>query len=394
MKVKGDGSIIPLDGKGVPKSKCRNWELRVSVGRNLATGKYPPRTRRFKGTHTEARSAMRAFIAEIEAEDVPVTRKQGMTFGEYADAWVEERKATHARDTWEKNACHLKCLKMHLRAAKLDEVTPRVLDAIIDQLREGDSPSGRKLSETYLQDMTATGHRMYWQAMKDGHASSNPFDFVDTPSRDTEERPEVGIEGIEQLIAQLDPAEPSQLVALVALRMGLRREEVVRLDVEDVDFAANTLHVRHGVDRKGERKGTKTRKGKRDLPLGEGARRDFRRRLAAMEEEFARMREELGRSEPAMGPHTPLVCDALGKRMEPGAASRWWRRNRRRLGFEGCTLHDLRHSYLSEMARRDTPVRVLQELAGHEDYRTTEQIYVHVSMEDMRRAIEEAGSWG
>ena len=78
-EVKGQGSIIQLE-KDKPKSKCRKWQLRASVGMDPRTGKYKTRTRRFSGTYTQAKAALREFIAEIEDNRVHV--RAGTTFKE------------------------------------------------------------------------------------------------------------------------------------------------------------------------------------------------------------------------------------------------------------------------------------------------------------------------
>lgn len=89
-------------------------------------------------------------------------------------------------------------------------------------------------------------------------------------------------------------------------------------------------------------------------------------------------------------PDTPVICNALGEREKPHSATRWLSRNAERLGCPGVTVHQLRHSYLSELARRRVPARVLQEIAGHESYNTTMKIYVHVNMDDKREAVSKA----
>ena len=63
VEVRGQGSIIQLE-KDKPKSKCRKWRLCTSVGIDPQTGTYKTRTRRFSGTYTQAKVALREFIAE------------------------------------------------------------------------------------------------------------------------------------------------------------------------------------------------------------------------------------------------------------------------------------------------------------------------------------------
>ncbi len=49
-------------------------------------------------------------------------------------------------------------------------------------------------------------------------------------------------------------------------------------------------------------------------------------------------------------------------------------------------LHDLRHSFVSLLAQGES-LKVVQELAGHSDARTTQQIYQHVTSDQKRQAV-------
>lgn len=328
---------------------------------------------------------MRAFIAEIEAEGA--TRDPKLPFGAYADAWLAEREGQVAYDTLQKDACHIRCAKMHLEHAKLSEVTPQVLEAVYRKLQEGETPSGRPVGGTYVNGIAVTLHRMFRAAVKDGHMPSNPCDHADRPACDTKERKALRIDGIKAVVDALDPTDPPQLVVRAAVRSGMRRGEVVGLDVGDLDFDAGVIHLRHGADSKGRRKGTKTDASERDLPMTPQLRADFEARIARMERDFEAAREATGADSPVLSDDTPLVCNELGERMKPHSATRWWARNRERLGFDGYRIHDMRHSYLSELARRKVDPKVLQHIAGHAKYSTTEDIYVHVELEDKEEAI-------
>ena len=74
--------------------------------------------------------------------------------------------------------------------------------------------------------------------------------------------------------------------------------------------------------------------------------------------------------------------------MLPHSSTRWWTRERKGLGLEGWTLHELRHSYITELARRKVDPKVLQTIAGHAKFSTTMDIYTHVDMEDKKDALK------
>lgn len=145
-----------------------------------------------------------------------------------------------------------------------------------------------------------------------------------------------------------------------AVGSGMRRGEIVGLDVRDIDFEAGEIHVVHGTDSLGRQKDTKTAASKRALPMPASLKADLRERIAAIEEMFAETRKETGSPWPVLGDDTPLMCNELGERMRPHSVTRWWECHRDGYGCQGMTLHDMRHSYLTAMARKKTDPKVLR----------------------------------
>jgi len=66
------------------------------------------------------------------------------------------------------------------------------------------------------------------------------------------------------------------------------------------------------------------------------------------------------------------------------------RRLRRRVGFD-FDPHWFRHSAATRMLRAGVPVEVVSKLLGHASVTTTSEVYGHLSAEDARRALEDAG---
>lgn len=384
-RVRGSGTIVQLD-KGVSKSRCRRWQLRVSVGRDLASGRYRTMTRTIHGTYTEAKAALREYISEIERGDV--VPKSGVTFGEYADIWLAARREQKSHGTWRSSRERLKNARLHLEGARLDEVTPSVLEDVYSKLLAGESVSGRPLRGTTVSDVAATLHAMFKQAVKDGLLTANPCDCAEAPSRDTAEKTALRRDGIVDLIDKLDPEDPIQFAIRLMAKTGIRRGEAHGLSAGDVDREGMILRIRHSFDDDGNLKEPKTAAGARDLPLTESAMSDIEARLDAIERSFARARRRYKAEVPVLGDDTPLVCNGLGERMLPHSSTRWWTRNRSSLGFGDITLHGLRHSYITELARRKVEPKVLQKIAGHAKYSTTMDIYAHVDMEDKRAALD------
>lgn len=67
--IKSQGSIVQFE-KDRSKSKCRKWQLLVSMGKDPRAGKYVTKTRTFPGSYTEATKALRDFIDETEQDKI------------------------------------------------------------------------------------------------------------------------------------------------------------------------------------------------------------------------------------------------------------------------------------------------------------------------------------
>jgi site-specific recombinase XerD len=135
---------------------------------------------------------------------------------------------------------------------------------------------------------------------------------------------------------------------------GLRSAEAVGLDLQDVDFEQEFVHVRG--------KGGK----ERTVPLGEEA----AYRLSAY------LRE--GRPQLARGAENAVFLSARGKRLDTSVL--------RRLV---PNPHRLRHAFATHLLEGGADLRVIQELLGHSSLSTT-QIYSHVDARRLRRVYDRA----
>jgi site-specific recombinase XerD len=135
---------------------------------------------------------------------------------------------------------------------------------------------------------------------------------------------------------------------------GLRSAEAIGLDLQDVDFDQELVHVRG--------KGGK----ERAVPLGEEA----AYRLAVY------LRE--GRPQLVRGAENAVFLSARGRRLDTSAL--------RRLV---PNPHRLRHAFATHLLEGGADLKVIQELLGHSSLSTT-QIYSHVDARRLRRVYDRA----
>jgi site-specific recombinase XerD len=164
---------------------------------------------------------------------------------------------------------------------------------------------------------------------------------------------------VDDVVDSFDPATPLGLRnrALVELvySAGLRSAEAVGLDLGDVDFEQEHVHVREG-------KGAKDRV----VPLGEEA-----AHLVSLYLHHARPLL-VRRAEKA------LFISARGRRLDTSTL--------RRLVPHP---HRLRHAFATHLLEGGADLRTIQELLGHSSLSTT-QMYSHVDAKRLRKVYDHA----
>jgi site-specific recombinase XerD len=163
---------------------------------------------------------------------------------------------------------------------------------------------------------------------------------------------------VEAALAALDGAGPLALRnrALVELvySAGLRSSEAVGLDLADVDFDREQLHVRG--------KGGK----ERIVPLGEEAGHLLARYLHEARPELLR------------GAENAVFVSARGNRLDTSTLRRIF-----------AHPHRLRHAFATHLLEGGADLRTIQELLGHSSLSTT-QLYSHVDGRRLRRVYDRA----
>jgi integrase/recombinase XerC len=240
------------------------------------------------------------------------------------------------------------------RGARLEEVDVRLLaDYVADLGRV--RATGRRLAPATIARKLAAVRALL-------RATYGPERVPDAPlaprrSRRLPDAPRVA--EVDETLARLEGDDPLPLRnrALVELvySAGLRAAEAVALDLGDVDFEQELVHVRQG-------KGAKDRV----VPLGEEAAFHVARYLRA------------GRPRLTRGATDALFLSTRGRRLDTSTL--------RRLVPHP---HRLRHAFATHLLEGGADLRTIQELLGHSSLSTT-QVYSHVDGKRLRRVYDRA----
>lgn len=161
---------------------------------------------------------------------------------------------------------------------------------------------------------------------------------------------------IEELLELADGDSPLALRNRALLELlysgGLRSAEVVGLDLADVDFEREAVHVRGKGDKE------------RVVPLGEEAALWLARYLSEARPALAR------------GAVDAIFLSARGRRLDTSTVRRLVRHP-----------HRLRHAFATHLLEGGADLRTIQELLGHASLSTT-QVYSHVDARRLRRVYD------
>lgn len=367
MKVTGS-SIQQLD-KSKTKSRCRDWRLWVTTEEGR-------KSKRFHGTYTMAQDALSAFVADLEGM-VP----NAETFAAYAESWKRWRETAGelAPGTYENDRRNVRALcRTPLAQTRMDELTPEACRDAIAWLKE--HPANRtasgKLTNTTMNKIVQTLKAITRQAHDDGKLARDPMDKIAPPRCDTEEREALSPAELVEFLDRLDglPLDGRTMALYLMACLGLRRGEAVA--VMDADVSDGLCRVRYAVkERDNSLAEPKTKAGVRDLPVPP--------RLQAKVDEWREVRAGRGwESCPT------LCCNTHGQQMTIQPFQKWWRKVRGSLGCPDMTMHQLRHSNLSMVARHMSTFDLMA-YAGWSSIEPA-RVYVHRDLSSVKASVARA----
>lgn len=385
--VKG---IYRLEDK--PNNKCRKWKIVISLGRDAATGKYRQVSRNFTGTFTQAKAEKR--ILQGQAVEGKIVKRSSYTFKQYSEHWMEMRTESGkiAPTTLRRDRNKLKAVYHLIGQARLQDITAQDLESVYARLQAGESISGKRLSGTYVRDISKKISVMFDYAVKTGVLPANPCKNAEAPKQDTAERRAMVAEKMYALAETLDPHYSMQFAVLIATQLGLRRSEITGLSREDIDFEEHVIRIRKDYPDVGELKDVKTIAGRRDMPMDPFLEYAVCQRLWSMVDDFKRFAPHLlvydvaGKPVDVIG-SSPLVCNASGRRTRAGSLGSWWCKHRDAFNAQGWQLHEFRHTFASLGLLYGVHPKYMQDFLGHEHFGTTMDIYTHIDLEAKRNAL-------
>ncbi len=219
----------------------------------------------------------------------------------------------------------------------------------------------------------ATLRSFYKFLVKRDFLSSNPVTAIKTPKQDKKLPKFLEYEQVQRLL-NAPPANTwlgarDRAILEVLYSTGMRVSELVALNMEDVDFLGEVIHVRG--------------KGKKERisPIGSSA-------LQATQH-YLEYRNKRMQNDSNFDPRV-LFANKHGQRLSTRSVRRKMDKYLKQAGLDpSISPHTLRHSFATHMLNNGADLRSVQELLGHQSLSTT-QVYTHLTTNRIKEIYDDA----
>src|SRR5699024_5148841 len=176
-----------------------------------------------------------------------------------------------------------------------------------------------------------------------------------------------------------DKEENKQMALLLKLAVtsGARRGELLALQWKDVDFANNTIHIRHSISYTKEggyvlRK-PKTEKSVRTISINPKIMNELNKHKLIKNTDRLEA-NELWEG----GKYFFVFSSGFGKPFFPTVPSRYFTRLLNRTGFKKIRFHDLRHTHVTYLINKGATLNDISKRLGHSSIAITYDVYGHL----------------
>lgn len=353
------------------------WHGYVSMG----TGGDGRRDRRHVSAKTRPEVVAKVKALEANRDAAHVATAKTTTVEEWLTYWSET--IAPARVRARTLATYKSMIRMHLLPyigrRRLDKLLPEHVEQTYKQLLD------KGLSPASVLRVHRLLHRALKVAMQRDRVARNVAALVEPPRQVRPSTPEPL--NVEECRKVLDTAKGRRNEArwTVALALGLRQSEALALQWRDIDLVRGTLTVRRGLHRVPGQglvfTEPKNERSRRTIavpkPLVDQLRRhrdtqDLERLVAGSDWDDGEL----------------VFAQPNGRPLDKHSDYEAWTRLLKQAGVRHIRLHDGRHTAATLLLAAGVHPRVVMELLGHGQMRTTMDIYSHVMPALAREAAD------
>lgn len=345
-----------------------------------------------RGNKRKAENALQSVLFKYEHG---TNNESDMQFVDFLSKWIKEEESIIKPSTYETYCITVRKKIIPYFAEKdykLKDIKPRDIMEYLKYLKLHGKNNNSGLSYKSVRNIYGVLSAAFSYACKNEIISNNPISECSMPVFENDIKKERVIYSPEEVRRLLKVAKESEshvyLFLLLALFSGARRGELLALTWGDVNYENKTLSItksRTGTYKEVTQLITtpKTNASNRIIPLTDPVIEE----LKAEKKRQERYKELLGNV--YQDNHDFIIRNQKGKPYSNlSCISRVIYRLMDKAGLKRCTIHGLRHTVASILDDNGVPIQEISILLGHENVKTTEDIYIHRNRRIKRGNIE------
>jgi integrase len=339
--------VVELDRDPIIGKRRREWHSGYRTKRDAEAARVEILSRLQRGEHVApSKLTLRGFLE---------------------DEWLPAVHASLRPSTFESYELNVARVASRIGTARLQGLTPAMLNQLYGELGESLSPRTVRYVHTVLRQALA-------DAVKWNRLVRNPADAAEPPSARATKAPTMQTWDADQVRRCLEHVENDRLFAAwrLAATTGMRRGEVLGLRWRDVDLDAGRIAVVQTLVGDRQLSRPKTGRGRRNVAL------DPETTAALREHRKRQLEERLAWGPAYQDEHGGLVFTREdGSPIWPRSFSRAFAAHVKAAQLPAIRLHDLRHTHASLALQAGVHPKVVSERLGHANIGITLDTYSH-----------------
>ena len=319
-------------------------------------------------------------------EEREAMQKGDILFTDFLLKWLRVAKSTVKLTTY----ASYEMMATRIIIPYFETLNIKLKELTTEDIQEFYSAQLERVSANTVIHYHAVIHRALKYAVKIKTIQSNPAVNVERPRKEKFIGSFYDKKEINTLF-DIIQGHPLEVAIKLAAFYGLRREEIIGLKWNAIDFENSTLTIQHTVTEcnlNGKHievasDTAKTDSSLRTMPLVT----NFREMLLAKKEKQEHYRKLCGRSY-CKEYLDYIFVNEMGERWKPRYLSDGFKRILEQNGLRRIRFHDLRHTCASLLLANNVPMKKIQEWLGHSDFSTTANIYAHLDFQSKISSAE------
>lgn len=311
---------------------------------------------------SKARDIAQRVRSRVVGGDSPLDERRAIRAVPTLSEFIRDTYMPHIRAHRRNFQSTVSFIRLHIEprfgARRLDEITPKMITEAHDELKL----KGYALSTCNKMPILFSIFYNLGRKMKVHGASTNPAQSLKLFQLNNNRERYLSAEEVQRLRSVLEecPYEQMRIIVPLLLMLGCRKRELLEARWEHIDLERRVWHI--PMSKSGRA---------RSVPLSSSAIEVFR---------------GLERWEGC-----PYAVPNPATLKPWGNLYHQWDAIRRRAGLDGVRIHDLRHSFASNLVNSGRSIYEVGKLLGHSQVKTTQR-YAHLSDTVLMSAMEEAAN--